>query len=300
MQKLLNLKNMKQIIFSFTISAFTIAAYGQLSGTIGGTNQKAALTKLDQASIRCYYQFVQKDKSNQLQTDTMTLDIGAQISEYYDIAKQKQDSLYSAYFSKIDPNTIRSITILKGMRALEHTHAGGNTFSSGRPKESARLYKNRQTGEIIIIDYLSSVPDKYRFTETIRPQAWQIEADTATILGYHCQKATASFRGRIYEAWFCPEIPVNDGPWKFFGLPGLILKVTDTNEIFSFECVGMVNLVPPRDITMEQIKYINCSRDELATIKKKQDGEMKISNNAGIIVMTQLDAKDDYHSLELE
>ena len=294
---------MKRIFLFFIVSAFSIAIYGQ-SIRIGANanDSKTNLTKLDQASIRCYYQFVQKDKSNQLQTDTMTLDIGIQISEYYDITKKRQDSLYSAYLTNKFPdpaNSIQSISVLKERDAFDED-TGGDSFTTGSPKESARLYKNRQTGEIFIIDYLSSVPDKYRFTETIRPQEWQIVAETATILGYHCQKATATFRGRNYEAWFSPEIPVNDGPWKFFGLPGLILKVSDTEEIFSFVCVGMENLAPPRDITLEQMKYINCSRDELATIKKKQGGEIKYFVNGGSIIIAQLKAKDDYHSLELE
>ena len=165
-----------------------------------------------------------------------------------------------------------------------------------------RAHDYLKTGKIIIIDYLSSYPAPlhYRFTETIRPQAWQITADTATVLGYLCQKATTTFRGRSYEAWFSPEIPINDGPWKFFGLPGLILKITDTENIFSFVCVGLENLTPPRDITIEQIRYINASRSELAKIKTQQNGETRFTNNNGVIVIASLKAKDNYHPLELE
>ena len=119
-------------------------------------------------------------------------------------------------------------------------------------------------------------------------------------MGYPCQKATATFRGRDYEAWFTPEIPVNDGPWKFFGLPGLILKVTDAENIFSFVCVGLGNLISPQDITMQKMKYIDCNRDELAKIKKKQGGETKVVNNGGHIIVTSLKAKDNYYLLEIE
>lgn len=291
---------MKRMIACCIISAFAIVIHGQKVVSSGRTAGNPELNRLDQATIRCYYQFVQKDKAGQLQTDTMTLDVGSQISEYYDITKQNQDSLISKYLNKINPSTIRSISVLKEQDSFEQESAGGTTFSSGRAKESARLFKNRQTGEITIIDYLSSVPDKYKFTETIQPQAWQITSDTATILGYQCQKATATFRGRNYEAWFSPEIPVNDGPWKFFGLPGLILKVTDTGKIFSFVCVGMENLDPSRNIAMQKAKYINCSRDELAKIKKKQGGETRISINGGDIVMASMKAKDNYYPLEVE
>ena len=278
---------MRRIFFFSFVSTISLVVFGQSN-------------PLDKASVRCYYQFAQKDQANQLQIDTMTLDIGAQMSEYYDIAKQKQDSLQSVYFSKIDPTTIRAISVLKGKSALDHINSGGAAFSTGRPKESARLYKNRQTGEIVIIDYIPTVPDKYRFVEIIRPQDWQITPDTATILGYPCQKAMSTFRGRNYEAWFSPEIPVNDGPWKFFGLPGLIMKVFDSQNIFSFVCVGIENLVPPHDLTIAQEKFINCSRDELAKIKLKQRGETRISNNGGNIVIASLSAKDNYQSLELE
>jgi len=288
---------MKRIILYFIIFVLTIAVYGQVVD-LTGKSQKTELIKLDRASIRCYYQFVQKDRAIRLQIDTMTLDIGAVMSEYYDIAKQKQDSLYSAYLNKIPIATIRNISVLKQQDAFEDEGAGSSSHTTGRMKESARLFKNRQTGEIIIIDVLSA--EKYRFTETVSPQNWQIAADTATILGYLCQKATATFRGRSYEAWFSPEIPVNDGPWKFFGLPGLILKVTDTDGIFSFVCAGMENLNPPRDITMEQTNYIDCSRNDLAKIKTRKGGETKITNNGGNIVIASLKAQDNAHSLELE
>ena len=46
-------------------------------------------------------------------------------------------------------------------------------------------------------------------------------------------------RGRNYHAWFAPEIPLNEGPWKFNGLPGLILEVYDTQDHYHFTLIGM-------------------------------------------------------------
>ncbi|MDR1552255.1 MAG: GLPGLI family protein, partial [Prevotellaceae bacterium] len=66
-------------------------------------------------------------------------------------------------------------------------------------------------------------------------QDWKITNETKEISGYKCQKATCSFRGRDYVAWFTREIPVKEGPWKFDGLPGLIVKVYDTKEHYDFE-----------------------------------------------------------------
>lgn len=60
---------------------------------------------------------------------------------------------------------------------------------------------------------------------------WKIHSETKKIDKFSCQKATVSFRGRNYTAWFTEEIPVSFGPWKFQGLPGLILEVYEDNYL---------------------------------------------------------------------
>jgi GLPGLI family protein len=54
-------------------------------------------------------------------------------------------------------------------------------------------------------------------------------------LGYECYKATGNFRGRNYTAFYTPKIPIADGPFKFSGLPGLILKISSDDNYTSFE-----------------------------------------------------------------
>lgn len=56
---------------------------------------------------------------------------------------------------------------------------------------------------------------------------WDIVDDYKKIGSYLCQKALVTFRGREYTAWFAQELPVSSGPWKFSGLPGLILEISD-------------------------------------------------------------------------
>ena|SRR5690554_306714 len=63
---------------------------------------------------------------------------------------------------------------------------------------------------------------------------WIFTKEGKKISDYNCIKATTIFRGRKYTAWFTPEIPVNVGPWKFSGLPGLILQIYDEEMNFSW------------------------------------------------------------------
>jgi GLPGLI family protein len=56
---------------------------------------------------------------------------------------------------------------------------------------------------------------------------WKITGETKKVGSFIVNKATTSFRGRNYSAWFTTEIPIGIGPWKFNGLPGLILEIKD-------------------------------------------------------------------------
>ncbi len=60
---------------------------------------------------------------------------------------------------------------------------------------------------------------------------WNITNETKKLGAYHCTKAITTFRGRTYEAWFTNEIAVPFGPWKFHGLPGLILEIIEETNV---------------------------------------------------------------------
>lgn len=77
------------------------------------------------------------------------------------------------------------------------------------------------------------------YTENLPLFDWQIGTGTATVCGYECIGATCHWRGRDFTAWFTPDIPVEYGPWKFGGLPGLIMKVADNDRIYTFEAVAV-------------------------------------------------------------
>ncbi len=76
--------------------------------------------------------------------------------------------------------------------------------------------------------------DVYSYEED-RTFDWKILPETVTIGNYKAQKATTKFAGRIWNAWFTTEVPFQDGPYKFSGLPGLIVKVEDEAGDYSFD-----------------------------------------------------------------
>lgn len=310
---------MKQLILFITTFIFVFTPLSS-QVTITGTYGKAAesgkamtvtstrkikrgdtkLIKLDEATIRCAYRFTQPvyiEKETFQQTDTMILDIGNKISRYYDAHRMMRDSLFSNLMKeKMSINTIQSIAVMKDgdMSAMGPS---GPTIESETKGETSVMLKNRLDKEITIIDKGEN-RDNYKCIDKVEPQQWSITSDTLTILGYLCQKATTEFRGRNYEAWFTPDIPINEGPWKFYGLPGMILKVNDSEDLFSFEIIGLEQLANPVDITMPEEEYINCKLKDLQKLKEKRSGGMGISINGGNIVMVQKKNNNKYLHLE--
>jgi GLPGLI family protein len=66
---------------------------------------------------------------------------------------------------------------------------------------------------------------------------WKISSETKKSENYTLQKATAEFGGRNWTAWFNKEIPINEGPFKFRDLPGLVFEIQDDKKDFIYQLV---------------------------------------------------------------
>ena len=112
---------------------------------------------------------------------------------------------------------------------------------------------------ILIRDFCYNKPLIYEDTITFN---WVKTSDEKLIGKFICKKAITNFRGRIYTAWYCPEINVNAGPWKFYGLPGIILEISDqTNEI-------VINMISIQVNKNELNISLPILKDEKTTRKK--------------------------------
>ena len=99
---------------------------------------------------------------------------------------------------------------------------------------------------------------------------WQLTDSVINVLGYECHAAVCDFRGREWIAFYTEEIPLMEGPWKLHGLPGLIMKATDRDGHYSFECIG-IKSVASRPITIYKLPYNNTGRKKLYDTKHRYD-----------------------------
>lgn len=96
-----------------------------------------------------------------------------------------------------------------------------------------QIFKDTQKG---ILKKYETIQYQIFSDNTTFPAKWKLSSEFKTLLGYKCQKAEIEFGGRSWVAWYALDIPIPDGPYKFNGLPGLILQVASTDGEYSFNC----------------------------------------------------------------
>lgn len=79
----------------------------------------------------------------------------------------------------------------------------------------------------------------YTYEEPVSPIAWKLTSQQKEIAGYLCHEAIGNFRGRRYTTYFTMDVPFPEGPYKFVGLPGLILSLSDDHRDYVWECIGL-------------------------------------------------------------
>ena len=249
---------------------------------IGGTHKKdnqyyqaPKKIKLDNALLSVTYQFkhgVVNNKNISFVIDTMVLVAGNEYSIYFDRNDLNKREAFSSYFTDHGP-----IKVFYSTPYSEFAEIAVNDnylFSPSIFGETFQLYKDRKRNVITIMDFDNSNFEAeelfYFHEEENSPIRWEIKGDTISVLGYICSKATCDFGGRSYNAWFTQNIPINEGPYKFYGLPGMILKIEDSEKYFQFEAIGLENMENTEIIIDEKSKYLKCTTEEYRKLKKRQ------------------------------
>lgn len=141
---------------------------------------------------------------------------------------------------------------------------------------------------------------QYRYTEPWPSMQWTLGSEKQSICGYQCQKATCHWRGRDYVAWFTSSIPLKSGPWKFGGLPGLIMKIYDTKHLYTWEAVSVENGSFP--IYQLEERFFKDS-DRKKVLKMQRDWNVKYNELSGRMYNGTMQVRTErypYDQLELE
>jgi len=181
------------------------------------------------------------------------LTIGEQESHFQTLSKfrsdsalaQKGGSIWSVYsYGRIEPNNFLIV---------KH----GDIISTYDPLNGMGFNGNNE------LSY---------YEEKKEDLQWEMHPDTAHIHDFVCQKATADWGGRKWTAWFTMDIPISDGPYKFCGLPGLVLSISDQDKYFTFDIasIGKENSV---SVTFDQL------RPDLALQKTTKESFYKARKN---------------------
>ncbi|GAB1405346.1 hypothetical protein MASR1M74_25270 [Lentimicrobium sp.] len=115
-----------------------------------------------------------------------------------------------------------------------------------------QILKNFENKKLTIWGFMG--PKDYK-TETNLPKIeWQILDEKKTIGNYNCQKASGHYGGRLYDVWFTQDLPLQDGPWKLSGLPGLILGARDSRDEVIFTFIEIIKPLEGKETTASFFK----------------------------------------------
>lgn len=184
------------------------------------------------------------------------------------------------YEYKYVPDSTDKANILRDLMFLDITNHESLFYSQYKYSEDSISIAEAKKGKFYIpkADIMYKIEKKASkvFFKTIdygigkikvednRKINWEILPDKEKIGKFTAQKAKCSFGGRKWTAWFTVDLPIQDGPYKFNGLPGLIVKIEDSTNSHKFELVGIKNI--EKDI---QYPELSARSDELYLTQEK-------------------------------
>lgn len=156
-------------------------------------------------------------KPEKTKTGLALLQIGKRYNKFVDYNQIGTDSI------------LESFSHLPTIKTNEFNQIMSQSFKSAFKYQ---LILKKENDELTFVDRIS--PNDFLYKETLPKLDWKLLNDTKQILNYTAKKATVNYGGRKWTAWYTDEIPMNAGPYKFYGLPGLILEIYDDKEHYHF------------------------------------------------------------------
>ena len=167
-------------------------------------------------------------------------------------------------FSSYKNLTVDSILMRSTKEQIAQASLDGK-LSTG---EFMTIYKNYPMGRLIHTEKICQ--DWFRYDEEMPSLEWELCDSVSNVLGYECLSARCRFRGRVWTVFYTEEIPLMNGPWKLHGLPGLIMKASDENGHYTFECIGNKSKAD-RPITIYKVPFNKTDRKGYYNAKHRYD-----------------------------
>ena len=211
-------------------------------------------TNIDSLKYKSKYILTYQSDStniNSIESEEMLLLIGEKSSKFLSLSSFLRDSISN----NIDKGNINSLNLMTLFQSVPKT------------KFKSKIFKNYPNGKITTTEQV--LRNYYKYEDSLTLFNWKIEKEIKIISGYKCQKATTSYAGRGYIAWFAYEVPISDGPFKFNGLPGLIIQINDLDNHYEYKLVSLEKTKIKSSIEINNENYILTSRKELEVVKKE-------------------------------
>lgn len=154
-------------------------------------------------------------------------------SKFYNRSTEYKDSLNSTPIGKALYRRMLHEAITKYSATKDRSVMDQTTYQT-----QLYVYKDHGAKLCRVYDYIPMQGRAY-YNEPMEDINWVVTDSTKVILGYNCIKGEAEYHGRHWTAWFAPDIPLQEGPWKLRGLPGLILAASESCGHHSFEATGI-------------------------------------------------------------
>lgn len=122
------------------------------------------------------------------------------------------------------------------------------------------IYKNYPSGKITFTNKV--IPTFLLYEEDLSSFQWELKNGEEKVAGYNTRQAGIHYGGRQWTAWYTTEVPINEGPYKFRGLPGLIVKVADSRGHYEFNLISIERLSEKLPIEFEEHDYVKTTREK--------------------------------------
>ena len=226
----------------------------------------------------------------------MLLLVNSTQSKFFSPATEYKDSLQSTPSGRAKEKEIFDIAIRKYAESKDESTLDAVTY-----KIFMYIFKDYGKESVTVYDK-AGMSDRGVYSEPFSELAWAIGDSTKIVLGYECFMATADYPGRRWTAWFAPEIPVQDGPWKLRGLPGLILEAYEPKGHHHFTADGIEQTDRPIYPIYDKDKYDRMKRtDMLKSLRNDRDNSNSmIKASIGLDLGDDAPAQTEYDYLETD